>query len=200
MTAVGTSRLGRLAQREREREPPPLERCDLCSAPIPAAHRHLMDVESRELMCACQACKTLFDRGAAGGGHFRLVPTRRVRLDDAQLTDAMWEELRLPVDIAFFLRSSAEERAMAFYPGPMGATECLLTVEVGILETLEPDVEALLVNRAQGARQQWIVPIDDCFRLVGLIRTHWRGLTGGKEVWQALPRFFEDLDGEERRT
>jgi hypothetical protein len=61
-------------------------------------------------------------------------------------------------------------------------------------------VEALLVNRAQGARQQWIVPIDDCFRLVGVIRTHWRGLTGGKEVWQALPRFFEDLDGEERRT
>jgi len=35
---------------------------------------------------------------------------------------------------------------------------------------------------------------------VGLIRTHWRGLTGGKDVWQALPRFFEHLDGEERRT
>jgi hypothetical protein len=89
---------------------------------------------------------------------------------------------------------------MAFYPGPMGATECLLTVKLGILETLEPDVEALLVNRALGARQQWIVPIDDCFQLVGLIRTHWKGLTGGKEVWQELSAFFERLDTEGRRS
>jgi hypothetical protein len=194
VTAVGTSRLGRLAQREREREPPPLERCDLCSAPIPAAHRHLMDVESRELMCACQACKTLFDRGAAGGGHFRLVPTRRVRLDDAQLTDAMWEELRLPVDIAFFVRSGVEDRVQAYYPSPMGATESLLTFDLEVLHTLEPDVEALLVDRHKGAREHWIVPIDDCFRLVGLIRTHWQGLTGGRDVWVEIGRFFDGLE------
>jgi len=29
---------------------------------------------------------------------------------------------------------------------------------------------------------------------VGLIRTHWRGLTGGKEVWQQLGRFFDALE------
>jgi hypothetical protein len=60
--------------------------------------------------------------------------------------------------------------------------------------TLEPDVEALLVNRAQGAHEHWIVPIDDCFRLVGVIRTHWKGLTGGREVWQRIPAFFEELE------
>ena len=193
MTAT---RLTRLAQREPQAA---LEHCDLCSAPIAAEHRHLLDVSSRELMCACRACTLLFDRGAAGGGHYRLVPDRRVHLEDSELTDEMWEELRLPVDVAFFLHSSTEARDMAFYPGPMGATECLLTVKLEILETLEPDVEALLVNRALGARQQWIVPIDDCFQLVGLIRTHWKGLTGGKEVWQELSAFFARLDTEGRR-
>jgi hypothetical protein len=56
------------------------------------------------------------------------------------------------------------------------------------------DVEALLVNRARGARRQWLVPIDDCYRLVAVIRTRWRGFTGGKEVWLELERFFDDLD------
>ena len=55
-----------------------------------------------------------------------------------------------------------------------------------VLATLEPDVEALLVNRARGARRHWIVPIDECYELVGLIRTRWRGLTGGREVWQEI--------------
>jgi hypothetical protein len=86
---------------------------------------------------------------------------------------------------------------MAFYPGPMGATECLLTFELAVLATLEPDVEALLVDRHLGAREHWIVPIDDCFRLVGLIRTHWKGLTGGKDVWAEIGHFFDGL--KERR-
>ena len=194
MTAT---RLARLARREPQAA---LEHCVLCSAPIARDHRHLLDLESRELMCACRACTLLFDRGAAGGGHYRLVPQRRVRLEETELTDEMWEGLRLPVDIAFFLHSSTGGRDMAFYPGPMGATECLLTVKLEILETLEPDVEALLVNRTLGARQHWIVPMDDCFRLVGVIRTHWKGLTGGKDVWQALSAFFAELDMKEGRS
>ena len=59
--------------------------------------------------------------------------------------------------------------------------------------TLEPDVEALLVNRAHGAREHFLVPIEDCYRLVALIRTRWRGLTGGREVWEELERFFAGL-------
>ena len=183
----------RLAQLARRRDAAPLERCELCSAPIAHDHRHLLEPTSRELLCACRACALLFDRG----GRYTLVPTRRVRVDDVELSDADWEELRLPVDIAFFVRSSVEGRAMAFYPGPMGATECLLTFDLDVLATLEPDVEALLVDRHLGAREHWIVPIDDCFRLVGLIRTHWKGLTGGKDVWAEIGRFFDGL--EERR-
>jgi hypothetical protein len=60
---------------------------------------------------------------------------------------------------------------------------------------LEPDVEALLVNRARSARQHFLVPIEDCFRLAGLIRTRWRGLSGGKEVWEEIEGFYEALAG-----
>ena len=80
--------------------------------------------------------------------------------------------------MAFFFHNTQAERMMAFYPGPMGATESLLdlgaweTLEEAnpVLVTIEPDVEALLVNRARGAREHWLVPIDECYGLVGLIR------------------------------
>ena len=198
------SRLATLAKQAAAEADAALEHCDLCSAPLPGEHRHLMDLRSRELMCACRACVLLFDdrgAGAAGGGHFRLVPDRRLMLPDLVLDDVMWEELRLPVDIAFFLRSSSAERVQAFYPGPMGATESLLTFEAWsaletanpVLGTLAPDVEALLVDRARGRRRYWIAPIDDCFSLVGLIRTHWRGVTGGNDVWEGIQEFFDSL-------
>ncbi|MFL5820324.1 MAG: DUF5947 family protein [Solirubrobacteraceae bacterium] len=201
-----SSRLRRLAQRSPADGDLPVERCEMCSEPIPAVHRHLLDSSTRELKCACRACALLFDRRAASHGHYRLVPERRLRLADLELSDLTWEELRLPVDMAFFFRSSAEERVMAFYPSPMGPTESLLQLDAWaqlerdnpVLVSMESDVEALLVNRARGARQHWLVPIDDCYGLVGLIRTRWKGLTGGREVWEAIGRFFEELDGRSR--
>jgi hypothetical protein len=63
---------------------------------------------------------------------------------------------------------------------------------------MQPDVEALLVNRARGARSHWLVPIEDPYRLVALIRTRWRGFTGGKEVWIEIDRFFGELDARSR--
>jgi hypothetical protein len=88
----------------------------------------------------------------------------------------------------------------------MGPTESMLALDAWeglvalnpVLGTLQPDVEALLVNRARGARQHFVVPIDECYALVGLIRTHWKGLTGGKEVWEQIARFFEALDRRSR--
>jgi hypothetical protein len=88
----------------------------------------------------------------------------------------------------------------------MGATESQLELRSWqdlerrnpILAGLDSDVEALLVNRARGADRQWLVPLDECYALVGVIRTHWRGLTGGREVWQQLERFFDELDSRAR--
>ena len=58
---------------------------------------------------------------------------------------------------------------------------------------MEPDVEALLVNRVSADAEYLIVPIDECFRLVGIIRTHWKGLSGGTEVWKHIQQFFTNL-------
>jgi Family of unknown function (DUF5947) len=201
-----TTRLQQLATRSTVAREAALERCELCGAAIAPAHRHLLDLDKRELMCSCQACSVLFASEAASAGHFKLVPDRRLRIADLELTDVMWAELRLPVEMAFFFRSTAAERVQAFYPSPMGPTESLLGLEAWlqieranpILEGMEPDVEALLVNRARGARQQWLVSIDDCYALVGVIRTRWKGLSGGKEVWGEIDRFFEELDRHSR--
>ena len=38
-----------------------------------------------------------------------------------------------------------------------------------------------------------VAPIDECFRLVGLIRVHWHGLSGGEEVWREIGNFFTQL-------
>ena len=206
MTAAVSSRLGRLARRELQERTAAQERCELCSAPIPSEHRHVLDLRGRELLCVCRACAILFDRPAAGGGQMRLVGDRRLRLEDFELDDAMWADLRFPVDLAFFFHSSPDERVMAFYPSPMGPTESLLALEAWqqleaanpVLATLAPDVEALLVYRVRGARRHWIVPIDDCYALVGLIRTAWRGLTGGSEVWRQIAAALDDLDQRSR--
>jgi hypothetical protein len=66
-----------------------------------------------------------------------------------------------------------------------------------ILNEIQADVEALLVNRVGASRgvkpEYYIVPIDECYKLVGLIRMHWRGLSGGTEVWREVGQFFATL-------
>ena len=38
-----------------------------------------------------------------------------------------------------------------------------------------------------------MLPIDECYKLVGIIRMHWKGLSGGTEVWKELGEFFTSL-------
>jgi hypothetical protein len=182
--------------------PEALERCDLCGEAIPPAHRHLVDVRSGELLCACRGCGLLMDRPGAGGGHFRTVGERRRRLAGFRLSEDAWAAFEIPVEIAFFVRSTAAGHVVARYASPMGPVESALDLSAWealerdnpALAELEADVEALLVNRARGAREHWLVPIDDCYRLVAVLRTTWRGLAGGPEVWDAIARFFDDLE------
>jgi Family of unknown function (DUF5947) len=203
-----TSRLLELARQGSEpRRPAADEHCELCSEPIGPGHRHVLDLSSRELLCACRACSLLFDRPAAGGDHYRLVPARRVELRGFRLDDALWDALRIPVDMAFFFHDSAAGRVVAYYPGPMGATESLLDLadwrrledENPVLAEMEADVQALLVNRAGGACEHWLVGLDDCYALVGVMRTRWKGLGGGSEVWQEIDRFFAGLRAGDRK-
>jgi hypothetical protein len=199
------SSLRRFAQGESEKavaqEQAAQERCEMCGESIWPEHRHLLNVSTREIMCACRACSILFDREAASEGRYRLIPDRRLFLEDFEMSDAQWESLRIPVEMAFFFYSEPAGRVVAFYPSPMGPTESLLKLSAWeelekanpVLKGMERDVEALLVNRARGAREHFLVPMDKCYSLVGLIRTRWRGFTGGQEVWEEIGRFFEEL-------
>ncbi|MGH7936478.1 MAG: DUF5947 family protein, partial [Chthoniobacterales bacterium] len=98
------------------------------------------------------------------------------------------------------------QKMTALYPSPAGATESLLPITAWetivrqnpVLRELQPDVEALLVNRAHEARDYYIAPIDKCFELVGLIRMNWRGFSGGEEVWREIEKFFTNLQGSAR--
>lgn len=206
----GLSALRRFAEEESQKAPAPAapetaeESCELCSEPIPAGppgHRHLLEVSDREILCVCQACSILFDREAASEGRYRLVGDRLLYLEDFEMTEVQWDGLRIPVDMAFFFYSTPAEKMVAYYPSPMGPTESMLELDTWeelaqsnpVLRGMEQDVEALLVNRARGADEHFLVPLDECYRLVGLIRTSWRGLSGGREVWDEIAQFFEEL-------
>ena len=107
----------------------------------------------------------------------------------------------LPINLAFFYHDSVQNRVLAMYPSPAGATESLLSLQAWCeleadnpaLQKMEPDVEALLVNRIGATQEYFLVPIDECYRLVGLIRANWRGLSGGTEVWKEIKGFFDRL-------
>ncbi len=204
----GGSPLGTLRRFVRPREPH--ERCEACSAPIPPDpnHRHLLDTGNRQVLCVCDTCAMSLgnaEASAPGGSRvtvrYRLIPQRVEALSDFQMTDAIWGGVMIPVGMAFFFHNSTEGKMVAYYPSPAGPTESLLSPDswAAIVEAnpelreMEPDVEALLINRVRGAHDYYRVPIDECYRLVGLVRMYWHGLSGGTEVWEEISKFFAGL-------
>jgi hypothetical protein len=138
---------------------------------------------------------------AVADGRFKLIPRDAFALSGFRLEDTDWENLALPINLAFFFFHLQSNKMTACYPSPAGATESLLPLsswerlaaDNPALQRLEPDVEALLVNRVGMARDYYIVPIDLCFELVGLIRAHWRGFSGGETAWREIESFFKRL-------
>jgi hypothetical protein len=179
-----------------------LEYCELCSVELRADHQHLIEPAARKLICSCDACAILF---SGQGVKYKRVPRRVQFLRDFCMTDGQWDSLMIPIEMAFLFHSTPHGRVVAFYPSPAGATESLLSLETWndvvqenpVLLELQPDVEALLVNRVGAGRGVapafYVVPIDECYKLVGLIRMHWRGLSGGTEVWREVGNFFAEL-------
>jgi hypothetical protein len=174
------------------------ERCELCSAELIPEHSHLLEIAKRQVLCACDPCAILFSET---GSRYKRIPRRIRMLSDFKVTDQEWEALMLPINLAFFYHDSAKGRVVAMYPSPAGATESLLSLEAWAdlevqnpaLQKMEPDVEALFVNRVGSTHEYFLVPIDECYRLVGLIRANWRGLSGGTEVWKEIRGFFDGL-------
>lgn len=186
------------------RRPTPPERCELCSTGLAEEHQHLLEPVARKLICACDACVILFS--SRGETKYKRVPRRILFLAGFRLTDSQWDGLMMPINMAFFFKSTPLGRVVALYPSPAGATESLLAFDTWdeiaqenpALVEMEADVDALLVNRIGHARgftepEYYVVPIDQCFKLVGLIRSRWQGLSGGSEVWQQVAEFFASL-------
>ncbi len=181
------------------REKEPLERCELCSMALVEEHQHLIEPAARKLLCSCDACSILFSERS--DLKYKRVPRDVQFLHEFRLTNAQWDQLMIPINMAFFFFSSPENRVIVLYPSPAGATESLLRLESWnevvrenpLLQKMRPDVEALLVNRLGKVAEHYLVPIDQCYKLVGLIRAKWRGLSGGTEAWEEIHKFFETL-------
>lgn len=173
------------------------EHCEFCATAIPATHGHVADVEQSSLMCACRACYLLFTSEGAARGRYRAVPERICRDPDRPLAAADWNELQIPVTMAFFFYNSALGRVVAGYPSPGGVTECELDLAAWdrlataypLLAELAPDTEAIFVNQDE----VFLIPVDMCYSLVGELRLYWQGFDGGAEARAALEKFLSGL-------
>ena len=148
----------------------------------------------------CETCWSV----RSGDPEFRPPGARTVWLDDVAIPDHVWAAFQIPIGLAFMIRSSVSGGIVALYPSPAGATESELDLAawdelVALhpeLDRLEPDAEALVVNRMATPAQHAIVPVDQAYRLVGLVKERWAGISGGSELEAAVAEFFDDVRGE----
>ena len=191
--------LRRLQARDLGPEPGegPDERCDLCGATIPPDHRHLLHLESRRIVCSCETCRALL----SGDTPYRPTGTRVLWLPELDLSDELWASLAIPIGLACLYRDGRGGEVVALYPSAAGTTRSELDLSAWerivaanpVLEDLEDDVEALVVDRLGGNRRYAVAPIDECFRLAGMIRLSWTGISGGDGVRDAVDAFFGEL-------
>jgi hypothetical protein len=174
------------------------EVCELCGVEIVDEHPHVVNLERRNLLCTCRPCYLLFTPDGAGRGNYRAVPDRYA-VANQRLSQQQWDALQVPVSTAFFFKNSVLGHIVALYPGPAGATESLLDLHAWndiasstpIVTDLQDDVEALIVRRDRENDEMYVVPIDACYELVGLLRLHWTGFDGGPEARGDIDAFFE---------
>jgi hypothetical protein len=200
--AAVVNRLRRLQRRDPAEPVGARERCDFCASEMSSEHPHVLDTHDRKILCVCEACSLTLQ----GRGRYRPTGERLIGLEGFQLADELWARFAIPVGLAFFFVSSQAGRVLALYPSPLGATESELDLSAWEelvdanpeLKELEPDAEALLVNRMSEKPRHLIVPIDRCYELVGLVRRNWHGISGGEEADRAISGFFAKLSQESR--
>ncbi len=178
------------------------ERCEMCAAEIPAEHGHIADLEGASLLCGCRACYLLFTQRSAGRGRYRAVPDRYLTDPQRVMAPAEWDQLEIPVGLAFFLHTSRDGGGLTgFYPSPAGVTECILDLHLWeqlvadypLLGAPEVDVEAALISRSGDGVEYFLVPIDACYELAGRMRLYWHGFDGGSEARASIDAFLAGL-------
>ena len=100
------------------------------------------------------------------------------------------------------MRSSVTDGVVALYPSPAGATECELDLEAWrelvelnpVLDELEPDAEALIVNRMADPPHVRDRADRRCYRLVGLVKIDaGRASRAAPAVDEAVAGYFDEL-------
>jgi hypothetical protein len=205
----GAGGLGALRRFSRAGATAATEWCDGCRGALPPQHEHRLllggSSAQRKLECVCVACGA----AEAAGSPWKRVPRRCAPVRDLDAADIEWEALGVPIRLAFFVVTGADAGPVAFFPSPGGAIELppsrdawsRMRAKSAAVRRMEPDVEALLVHHAGGDRgaggamvsHQYVVSIDVCYHLVGLVRAHWRGLEGGPQVWTRIDALYADL-------
>lgn len=173
--------------------------CELCPVGLSERHQHLLNLVERRIVCVCATCWSLH----SGDPEYRATGGRTLWLDDFVMDDEAWSAFQIPIGLAMIMRSSLDDEMVTLYPSPAGVTEAELdalawtrmTTDNPLLHDLVPDAEALIVNRLADPPQHVIAPLDDCYRLVGLIKSRWSGISGGPELTATVAEFFEELRG-----
>lgn len=176
-------------------------RCELCALPLDERHEHLLALDTRRLACACTACALLFEARPAGAQPWRRLPRDGRYLPHLHLDPAEWASLAIPIQLAFISINTLTGAITAAYPSPAGAvaadidagTWAALARDHAELATLAGDVEALLIDRMSTPQACYIVPLDAAYRLVGLVRQAWSGLSGGPIVRRVVAAFTSEL-------
>jgi hypothetical protein len=158
------------------------------------------DLQGASLMCACRACYLLFSQRSAGG-RFLAVPDRYLVDPERVMSPADWDQLEIPVGLAFFLRTSRDGALTGFYPSPAGVTECRLDLQLWgrlvadypLLGAPADDIEAALISRRDDGIAYYLVPIDACYELAGRMRLKWRGFDGGAEARASIAAFLAEV-------
>ena len=161
----------------------------MCGELVPDEHEHVVNTESRiahvhvpGLLAAVheQRCRR------------RQVPRRPgplpVARPELSIAPGAWDELQIPVSVAFFFVNSSHRLGRRLLPEsrrvrpsrscPLDAWDRLVA-DNAVLGTMEPDVEALFVRRDAEHGGAFLVPIDACYELVGELRRLWKGFDGG---------------------
>jgi hypothetical protein len=184
----------------RDRRSARQERCELCGTPVAAGHCHVVDTGRRGLLCSCRACFLLFTGCPTGGARYRAVPERYLWDPGCPIAHLDWRGLGIPARFAFFVRCGT--RVAACQPGPAGAAETTLPAGLWaelvaahpLLATAEPDVEAIVFRGRAWGTDCFLVPVDVCYRLAGVVRRYGTGRDGGPEMHERVGELFAEIE------
>jgi hypothetical protein len=177
----------------------PEERCNSCATALRPAHSHLVDCTSRRVLCICDVCAMMLAKQSET--RFRAVPSTPPRAPDIHVSEAQWSALSIPVGLAFIYTTDGSGQVYVMYPSPTGPIVSEVERESWsdivrsnhILQSLKPYVEAFLVNRIGRKPEYLLAPIDECYRLAGLVRRGWRGFSGGADLQEEVSIHLQEL-------